>query len=93
MARATKKQPAEEVLSGDMIETGTQTTSLLGGDSTGSKKRGRANTMTVQLDDDLYDAWNDYATDTFKETREKVFFNRTVIDLLTNFLKRKGYPK
>lgn len=92
MARA-KKQPAEEVLSGDMIETGTQTTSLLGGDSTTPKKRGRANTMTVQLDDDLYDAWNDYATDTFKETREKVFFNRTVIDLLTTFLKKKGYPK
>ena len=90
MARA-KKQPAEEVLSSDMIDTGTKSTSLLDDDR--PKKRGRANTQSIQLDDDLYDAWKEYSLDVFKESRERVYFSRTVANLLAEFLMSKGYPK
>ena len=90
MARA-KKQPSEEVLSSDMIDTGTKSTSLLDNDK--PKKRGRTNTQSVQLDDDLYDAWKEYSLDVYKEKRELVYFSRTVTDLLAQFLMRKGYPK
>lgn len=90
MARA-KKQQTEEVLSSDMIDTGTKATSLL--DEGKAKKYDRTNTFSVKISHEMSAAWKDYANDVFKEKGQRIYFTHTMVDLLEQFLKSKGYPK